>query len=328
MSNALESALIEASNPSTSPERLRALSLRKRKNERNQLRPVIAANPNAEEDLLLELAADHPKEVIGNPRFKLLELAGEVWWENCELHSLCSLALAAGEGAPPFLKLALRSLFQQIYDQYRKLVSIERKETWLYERRVEICAYEFDGEKPPFNIYLDVDLGVLMEGSSRPFLEIGDSADGFGRDWICMLVRSLHHKCIESVFDVFGQKDFLDNYIAMEDAIGESIELDSPNEEVRIDGFSVLNKETGQLLFSANVYWGGHCDDEPPTRFEDGVLSVPVSECSDCTVEGFSRGSSDDLGDLEPLWGWEPPFLAPGIHAYNWEDWLSGWMMS
>ena len=93
MSSTLESALVEAGNPSTSPKRLRELSLRKRKNERKQLSSVIAANPNAEEDLLLDLAADYPKEVIGNPRFKLLELSGESWWKNCELHCLCSLAL-------------------------------------------------------------------------------------------------------------------------------------------------------------------------------------------------------------------------------------------
>ena len=149
MSTSLDSVLIEASNPSTSPGRLRALSLRKRNNERNQLRPVIAANPNAEDDLLLDLAAEYPKEVIGNPRFKLLQLSGEAWWENCELRSLCSLALAEGEDAPPSLKLALRSLFQQFYDQYREFVLIERQEAWSHERRVEICAYEFDGSQPP-----------------------------------------------------------------------------------------------------------------------------------------------------------------------------------
>ena len=58
MSSTLESALIEAVNPSTSPKRLRELSLRKRKNERDQLRPVIAANPNVDDDLHLQLAAE------------------------------------------------------------------------------------------------------------------------------------------------------------------------------------------------------------------------------------------------------------------------------
>jgi len=326
MSITLESALVEAGKPSTSPKRLRELSLRKRKNERNQLRPVIAANPNVEEDLLLELAADHPKEVIGNPRFNLLELSGESWWEDCELHSLCSLALAAGKDAPPFLKAVLRSLFQRLYDEYSEMVSVKNRETWCYQRSVEIGANSLDGDQPPFDIFLGVELCALMEGEDSPWLEIGDGADGFGRDWICSLLRSLRSECIESLFWVFGRDPGED--IAMQDAISESVELSSPNEKVRIHNLSVLNKEAGQLLFTARVYYQCSFDGEPKTSFEDGVLSIPVSNHAGGDGEGVSRGSGCDLGDLEPLWGWEPVALAPDIPEATWAEWLSAWIMS
>lgn len=328
MSSTLESALVEAGNPSTSSKRLRELSLRKRKNERNQLRPVIAANPNAEEDLLLDLAADYPKEVIGNPRFKLLELSGESWWEDCEFKSLCSLALAAGKNAPPSLRTGLRSRFQRLYDEYSEMVSVKRRENWCYQRSVEISANALDSGCPPFGISLDVELCALMEGEDSPWLEIGGWADGFGGDWICSLLRSLRSECIESLFHVFG-RDPGENLV-MQDAVEEMVSLSSPNEKVRIDDHSVLNKETGQLLFTARVYYHCSFDGELETSFEDGVLSIPVSDSapSGSDGEGMSRGSGGDLGDLEPLWGWEPVALAPGIPEATWEEWLSAWIMS
>ena len=326
MSSTLESALVEAGNPSTSPKRLRELSLRKRKNERNQLRAVIAANPNAEEDLLLELAADHPKEVIGNPRFQLLQLSGEAWWEDCELQPLCSLALAAGKNAPPVLKAGLRSLFQRLYDEYSEMVGVRQRETWYYQRSIELDANSLEGDRPPFDISLDVELCVLMEGEDNPWLEIGGWADSFGRDWVCSLMKSLRIGCIVSLFDVFG-RDPGEN-IAMQDAISETAVLSSLNEKVRIDGLSVLNKETGQLILTARVYYQCGFDEEPKTFFEDGVLNIPVSKHSGGDGEGVSRGSSGDLGDLEPLWGWEPVVLAPEITESTWEEWLSAWIMS
>lgn len=329
MSSTLESALVEAGNPSTSPKRLRELSLRKRKNERKQLSSVIAANPNAEEDLLLDLAADYPKEVIGNPRFKLLELSGESWWKNCELHCLCSLALAAGKDAPPFLKAGLRLLFQRLYDEYSEMVSVKRRENWCYQRSVEISANALDSGCPPFDISLDVELCALMEGEDSPWLEIGGWADGFDGDWICSLLRSLRSECIESLFDVFG-RDPGENLV-MQDAVEETVSLSSLNENIRIDDLSVLIAETGQLLFTANVYY--QCADRDQERniiYRYGVLSIPVSKSasSGSDGEGVSRGSSDDLGDLEPLWGWEPAFLAPEIRTLTWEEWLSAWIMS
>ena len=172
MTSTLESELTEASNPSTSSKRLRELSRRRRKRERNRLRQAIAANPNAEEDLLLELAPDHPKEVIDNPRFQLLQLSETAWREKCDLRCLCSLALAAGEDSTPSLKTALRSLFKETYDQYAEMVSVKRGETWCYERSVKILSRELDDDQPPCDISLDIKLCMLMEGVHDPWLEV------------------------------------------------------------------------------------------------------------------------------------------------------------
>jgi hypothetical protein len=140
MASTLKSALIEASNPSTSPKRLRELSLMRPKNERNQLRQVIAANPNSEEDLLLELAADHPKQVIGNPRFKLLELSGEAWWDQCGLPSLFALL---GTGMTPMNGPIEAVLLEGFNTFLRELTSdVKGEVVWAQELTVDLrdCA--------------------------------------------------------------------------------------------------------------------------------------------------------------------------------------------
>lgn len=138
MSSTLESALVEAGNPSTSPKRLRELCLRKRKNERNHLRPVIAANPSVEEDLLLELAADHPKEVIGNPRFKLLQLSGEAWWDQCGQTSLFALM---GTGLMPMNGPIEAVLLEGFNTFLRELSSDVKGEVrWAQELTVDLRA--------------------------------------------------------------------------------------------------------------------------------------------------------------------------------------------
>ena len=325
MANTQESALTEAGDPLTTPKRLRELSMRRLKNKCKQLGALIATNPNADEDLLLELAADYPKEVIGNPRFQLLELSGEAWWENCSLDSLCSLALASEKDSSS-LKAGLRARFHQLYDEFSEMVSVKMREAWLYQRSIEIGADSIDSTRPPFDILLDVELCTLMEGEDAPWLEISGSANSFGRDWVCSLMKSLRHECIVSLFGVFGQDPYLN--IAMEDAISETATLSTMNENVRIDDLSLLNKETDQLILTARVYYQCSFDEEPMAFFEDGVLSIPVSRHVGGDAEGVSRGSNDDLGDLEPLWGWEPAFLTPEIRTLTWEEWLSAWIMS
>ncbi|MFM8259961.1 MAG: hypothetical protein ACKN83_09090 [Vulcanococcus sp.] len=326
MANRIEGELYEARDPSTSPERLRLLSDRKRRHERDQLRQIIATNPNVDEDLLLELAADYPKEVISNPSFQLLQLSGDAWWETCDLRSLCSLALASGKEAPPFLKPALKSLIQNIYCEYSEMVSLEWQEEWRYGRSVDILANELDG-LPTFDISLDIELCSLMEGEHSPWLELSDRAVSFSSDWICALLSSLRSKSIESLFDAFGQ-DPVEHFDGVTDVIDESVELSSSNEELIIEGISVLQRETRQELFRAHVFYQCHFDEEPEPRFEDGVLHIAVSKHVGGDYVAVSRGSSDDLGQLEPLWGWEPAFLAPEIPEATWEAWLAAWMMS
>ncbi|MCX5936870.1 MAG: hypothetical protein NTW02_01340, partial [Cyanobium sp. LacPavin_0920_WC12_MAG_62_9] len=64
------------------------------------MRQAIAANPNGEEWLLLELAAEYPREVINNPRFQLLQISDEPWWEDCGPISLLMLLSELGSNAP------------------------------------------------------------------------------------------------------------------------------------------------------------------------------------------------------------------------------------
>ena len=111
MTSSIDLLLIEASDPSTRPERLRELSEWEQPEYHARLRQSIAANPNpnADDDLLRNLATDHPREVVANPRFQLLQLSGEAYWEEWDLLSLCSLTLAAGNDSPPCLKAAMKS---------------------------------------------------------------------------------------------------------------------------------------------------------------------------------------------------------------------------
>jgi len=326
MPSSIDSLLIEAGNPATSPERLRQLSAWKPLEERKLLRKLSAANPNASEDLLLELAADYPKEVITNPSFQLLQLSGEAWWETCDLRSLCSLALASGKEAPPFLKPALKPLIQNIFCEYSEMVSVKRQEEWRYQRSVVIPANKIDVQ-PPFDISLDIELCALMEGEHSPWLELSDRAASFSSDWICALLSSLRGESIELLFDAFGQ-DTSEYFDGVTDVIDETVDLSSSNEELIIEGLSVLQRETRQELFRAHVFYECHFDEEPEPRFEDGVLHIAVSEHVGGDCIGVTRGSSDDLGQLEPLWGWEPAFLAPEIPKASWEAWLSAWMMT
>ncbi|MEA5474279.1 hypothetical protein VB716_08600 [Synechococcus sp. CCY9201] len=110
MPKPIENALIEASNPETKPERLQQLSQRKHRHERYQLRQAIASNPNCDEELLLELAAEHPRKVVYNPRFQLLLLSDEVFWEDCRLSSLLMLLAELGAHAPRQMRRAFFDL--------------------------------------------------------------------------------------------------------------------------------------------------------------------------------------------------------------------------
>ena len=100
MPKPIDNALSEASNPQTEPERLQELSEWELRDERARLRQAISANPNCDETLLLELAAEYPDEVVANPRFQLLLISDEPWWEHAEPLSMLRLLAALGDTAP------------------------------------------------------------------------------------------------------------------------------------------------------------------------------------------------------------------------------------
>jgi len=105
MSDSFETAIIEAASPKTDPQRLHVLSQWKHKDERSRLRQALASNPNSEEGLLMELAGEYPDEVIENPRFQLLLLGDETWWENVQPISMLRLLAALGPTAPKQARL-------------------------------------------------------------------------------------------------------------------------------------------------------------------------------------------------------------------------------
>jgi hypothetical protein len=91
MTKDFDAALVEAGDPSTTPKHLRELSNWMEAEERKRLREVLAVNPNIEDSLLWELAAEYPSQVGDNARFHLLRLSSEPWWEECSSSALIQL---------------------------------------------------------------------------------------------------------------------------------------------------------------------------------------------------------------------------------------------
>ena len=137
MPSSIDAALLEASDPTTSPGRLRQLSERKRRHERARLRPVVAANPNADDDLLCALASDYPREVVGNPRFQLLQLSGEAWWENCDADAVFKILAELGENAP---KEAYAILIRHVVNSLERFDRLEMNMEWhmSFQKRITV----------------------------------------------------------------------------------------------------------------------------------------------------------------------------------------------
>ncbi|MEB3270694.1 MAG: hypothetical protein VKJ44_03460 [Synechococcus sp.] len=325
MTHAIDRRLVEASDPQTSPKRLRQLGDWKRRHERARLRQAIAANPNADDDLLCSLASDHPREVVCNPRFQLLQLSSETWWEDWDAHSLCSLALAAGKDTSLSLKSALRSRYKEIHDFYSENVSISRRETWCYARSIESRAGDSAG-RIPFDIHLEVRLEVLMEGSNNVWLDNNRGTSDFCRDWVSSFMQSLRNQDIESLFEIFGHWEDLHD-IVVENEVAESISISTTNPKLKIKDRAVLLKATGETLFVIDAFYSS--DEEARPSFSDGVLQVPIFEhIGNDNSEGPSLGCHDDLGILEAFWGWEPCVLAPEIPKDSWVEWLCDLIVS
>lgn len=324
--NSIDAALIEARNPETTPERLQKLSEWKLRAEREELRQLIASNPNVNDGLLWQLASDYPQEVIVNPRFQLLLLSAEPLLEDVDLLSLCTMALAVGNETPPAVKFELRTRFEELYSQYSQLVEIERREEWAYGRRVVLTADDYSG-RVPFDITLEVELEALMVGGASVWLESGGYKDSFSENWLASLLDGLRCKSIEQLFESFGcQQELFD--IPMKNPDRETIKINasSVNEMVGVDDCAVVFSATGEKLFNVRVfYWAN--ENAMPAFNEEGCLDVSVHQHVGGDFVGHVRGSNDDLGDLEPLWGWEPVHLSLNIPKDSWEQWLSEWIL-
>ena len=109
MTKEIDAALIEAADTSTSAKRLRELSDWADTEERNKIREALAANPNIDNALLWELAADHPSQVADNLQFRLLLLDSEPWWEDCDSQALIQL-LALGKDVSDSARIHLAKL--------------------------------------------------------------------------------------------------------------------------------------------------------------------------------------------------------------------------
>ncbi len=242
------------------------------------------------------------------------------------MRSLCALALAAGEDAPLFLKSAMTAQFKEIYNHYSELVSILRQESWRYARSIKILADKSEGIAP-FDIDLEIDLEILMEGRNIAWLSSNEDGTTFTCDWLAWLLTALHNKSIKSLletFDPFGAGESLD--IIVEEEVDEFMQLATSNKKVEIRGSSVVLKKTGETLFDVRAYYQNNEESLP--GFVEGELQVPIYEhIGNGSRGGVNRGSNDDLGVLENLWGWEPDVLHPEIHRATWENWLSAWIM-
>ncbi|MEA5474274.1 hypothetical protein VB716_08575 [Synechococcus sp. CCY9201] len=111
----------EARSPDTSPARLRQLAKTK------ILRPLIAANPNVDEELLWELAVDHPEAVIKNPKMDLFDLGVDPWWERCESAALLKLLVELGVNAP---QRGRDQLVHSIADELRESSPLAFRMEW------------------------------------------------------------------------------------------------------------------------------------------------------------------------------------------------------
>lgn len=97
----IELARIVAHNANAAPNLLRIFS----SSSDNIIRKNVAGNPNTPTEILLELGAEFPQELLDNPIFSLLLLENPNFVADIPLVTLLSL-LKLDEVPPPFLELA------------------------------------------------------------------------------------------------------------------------------------------------------------------------------------------------------------------------------
>jgi hypothetical protein len=119
-----------ATNPETSPAILRELS----QNGDRKIRQAVAGNPNVPIEILWELVADCPNEIITNPLFLLIPLENPNWIQDIPQEKLVKLLLNHPEVPEIF---ALESLkYNYSLDEY----NIRQCAVWAITRDPDITV--------------------------------------------------------------------------------------------------------------------------------------------------------------------------------------------
>jgi hypothetical protein len=311
----------EASAPTTDPSRLKKLS------SNMSLIPLIAANPSCPLHILSRLAPLRPLEVLSNPIV-------ESWLsnQNCDqddfldLHAMISLLLAKGVAAPGFLVHCVRSRFNQALEDVYPNIDVIRVETWSYERNLSESDFEDHQlqEMGLEGIDIGIKLEIEMSGNDIASLDLSCLAEENGYQGFLPLLLSLRNSSPELLFNVAGSFDELD--LVMTNEMQERVSIESFTDDVVVDDLWIKN-QLGEQLFRINAYYSSTSDDDDePIVLQGDTLLVPIQNHVDSTVDStrFELCSLDELGELLPMWGWEPSVIAAEVPKGSWSEWLLG----
>jgi len=312
---------LEASSPTTDPARLKELS------NNMSLAPLIAANPSCPLHILRRLAPLRPLEVLSNPIV-------ESWLSNqdsdqddfLDLRAMISLLLAQGVAAPAFLAHSVRSKFTQALEDVCPNLDVVSGETWSYERSLSESDFEDHQlqEMGLGGINIGIRLEIEMSGNDIASLDLSCLAEEKGRQGLLSLLQSLRSSSPEMLFDVAGSFDELD--LGMNKEMQARVSIESFTDDVVVDDLWIKN-QLGEQLFRINAYYSSMWDDDDePIELRGDTLLVPIQNHVDSTVDStrFELCSLDELGELLPMWGWEPSVIASDVPKESWSEWLLG----
>jgi len=250
------------------------------------LRQVIAANPNSDEALLLELAAEFPNEVMANPRFQLLLISGERWWEDLEPISMLRLLAALGDTAPRQARLGF---FDQLGGLLASTDPLDMNMEWHMSFSQEITV-EWQGSSRKDEDAESEDLDAEDHSERISSDQDKPKAQKFSIDFTCVVERNCYFlnppnsvedpvACLEGLIDA-GSRDEL---LGVLENHGWEKELDfCPGGQ----GYWGIENVTPQLedwLFESDLYGDG-----------SGTISItdPAEK-----VHKVQIGAPSDTGD-------------------------------
>jgi hypothetical protein len=311
----------EASEPTTDPSRLKELS------SNISLAPLVAANPSCPLHTLSRLAPLRPLEVLSNPIV-------ESWLSNqnrdqddfLDLRAMISLLLAQGVAAPVFLVHCVRNRFTQALEDVYPSIDVIRGETWSYERNLSGTDFKDPQlqEMGLEGIDIGIKLEIEMSGNGIASLDLSCLAEEKGCQGLLLLLQSLRNSSPELLFDVAGSFDELD--LVMDNEIQARVSIESFTDDAVVDGLWI-KKPMGEQLFRINAYYSSAWDDDDePIELQGDTLLVPIQNHVDSTVDStrFELCSLDELGELLPMWSWEPCVIAADVPKESWSEWLLG----